>query len=333
MNSRILRTAALVLLSAAVWAQAPTQLKNLTAAYELQRSALTNTFENQVKGARDRYLASLSAAQKAAMAATRTADLAAIAAEIESINSGALPEAAPPDLPRALLQDRRVAAMALSTATRTILPRQRELAVAYHRSLVALEENARKANDPALIDAVAAEKQRALGEVENTGGGQKNRNLVDNGDFAKGPDGSMPIGWTKMHDWKEVSDATVVSEGRDKFLRFRRLQAIQQANLRPEKSMPIPAKARYAEVTFRMRVEGLVKGKEYDPWPGVHIAAKDARDESLAKEEAVMKGDSGWKKLTARLQIPNGAKNLSMGMGPYGAAGIVDFDDVVLEFK
>ncbi len=53
-------TAALVLMSAAAWAQAPTQLKNLTAAYELQRSALTNTFENQVTAARDRCLASLS---------------------------------------------------------------------------------------------------------------------------------------------------------------------------------------------------------------------------------------------------------------------------------
>jgi hypothetical protein len=333
MNSRILCIGALVLMSAATWAQAPAQLKNLTAAYELQRSALKNTFENQVKAARDRYLATLSTAQKAAMAATRTADLAAIGAEIEAINSGALPENAPPDLPRALLPDRRVAAMALGNATRTIIPRQRELAVTFHRSLVALEESARKANDTALIEAIAAEKQRALGEVENAGGGQKNRNLVENGDFSKGPDGSMPPGWAKMHDWKEVSDATVVSEGREKFLRFRRLQAIQQANLRPEKIMPIPAKARYAEVTFRMRVEGLVKGKEYDPWPGVHLSAKDARDESLAKEEAVMKADSGWKKLTARLQIPNGAKSLSMGMGPYGAAGIVDFDDIVLEFK
>jgi hypothetical protein len=198
---------------------------------------------------------------------------------------------------------------------------------------VALEDTARKANDTALIAAIATEKQRALSEVENAGGGQKNRNLVENGDFAKGPDGSMPIGWAKMKDWKEVSDATVVSEGRDKFLRFRRLQSINEANIRPEKIMPIPAKARYAEVTFRMRVEALVKGKEYDPWPGVHLSAKDAKDDSLAKEEAVMKSDSGWKKLTARLQIPNGAKTLSMGMGPYGAAGIVDFDDVVLEFK
>ena len=136
-----------------------------------------------------------------------------------------------------------------------------------------------------------------------------------------------------MHEWKDVPDATVVSEGREKFLRFRRLQAIMQANLRPEKVTTIPAKARYAEVTFRMRVEGLVKGKEYDPWPGVHLSAKDARDESIAKDEAVMKTDSGWKKVTARLQIPNGAKTLGVGVGPYGAAGIVDFDDIVVEFK
>ncbi len=333
MNSRILRIAALALASSVVWAQAPANLKSLTSAYELQRTALTNTLEAQVKAPRDRYLAALSAGQKVAMAATRTADLAAITAEIEAVNSGALPEAAPPDLPRTLLQDRRTAALAFSNASRTLVPRQRELAVNYHRSLVALEDTARKTNDTALIEAIAAEKQRALGEVENTGGGQKNRNIVENGDFSKGPDGGFPMGWAKMKEWKEVPDATVVSEGREKFLRFRRLQAIQQANLRPEKVTTIPAKARYAEVSFRMRVEGLVKGKEYDPWPGIHLSAKDARDESIAKEEAVMKTDSGWKKFTARLQIPDGAKTLGVGLGPYGAAGIVDFDDVVVEFK
>ena len=80
MNSRILRFAALVLASSVVWAQAPANLKSLTSAYELQKAALTNTYEAQVKAPRERYLATLTAGQKTAMAATRTADLAAIAA-------------------------------------------------------------------------------------------------------------------------------------------------------------------------------------------------------------------------------------------------------------
>jgi hypothetical protein len=333
MNNRLLRVAVVLLSSAMVWAQAPVTLKTLTATYELQRSTLTNTFEAQVKPARDRYLAALTAAQKAALAATRTADLAAIGAEIEAVNIGTLPEAAPPDLPRTLLQGRRAAATALANATRMLVPRQRDLALNYQRSLIALEDAARKANDQAQLAAIAAEKQRALGEVESAGGGQKNRNVVENGDFSKPAGGGFPTGWTKAHGWKDVSDATVVSEGRDRFLRFRRLQANNQSDLKPDKVIPIPARARYAEVTFRMRVEGLVKGKEFDPWPGMHISARDAADENLAKEEAVMKSDSSWKRMSARVQLPSETKSLSVSLGPFGSAGIVDFDDVTVEFK
>jgi hypothetical protein len=48
-----------------------------------------------------------------------------------------------------------------------------------------------------------------------------------------------------------------------------------------------------------MRVEGLVKGKEYDPWPGMHLTAKSAGDEKLAQGDAVMKeNSSGWKRLS-----------------------------------
>jgi hypothetical protein len=212
-------------------------------------------------------------------------------------------------------------------------PRQRELAVNYQRSLFTLEQTARKSGDQALIDAIVAEKQRALAEVESAGGGQKNRNVVENGDFSNATAAGWPVGWTKAHTWKEVTDATVVTEGRDKFLRFRRLQAAQQCDLKPDKVIPIPARARSAEVTFRMRVEGIVKGKEYDPWPGVHLSAKDARDESLAKAEAVLKDNGGWKRMTGRVELPNGTKALHVSLGPFGAAGIVDFDDVAVEFK
>ena len=334
MNTRPLRLATLLFSSAVlVFAQAPTPLKTLTSSYELQRSVLTNTYEAQVKGPREKYTASLTAAQKAAAAATRTTDLAAIASELEAVNSGALPEAAPPDLPRNLLQDRRTLVTAFATASKSLVPKQRELAASYLRSLTALEEAARKSNDQALIGAIAAEKQRALAEVESAGGGQKNRNVVDNGDFSRATDGGFPIGWIKAHDWKEVSDATVVSEGRDKFLRFRRLQAIQQSDLKPEKELMIPARARSAEVTFRMRIEGIVKGKDYDPWPGIKLSARDSRDEKLATADAVLKENSGWKRITARVDLPNGTKSLRVALGPFGAAGIVDFDDVVVEFK
>jgi hypothetical protein len=289
--------------------------------------------EAQLKAPRDRYMADLAAAQKAAVAVTRTTDLAAIGAEMEGVQKGSLPETAPPDLPKPLLQNRRAFVAALGTASRTLVPKKRDLAAAYLRSLATLEDSARRANDQATVDAITSEKQRAIAEVESAGGGEKNRNVVDNGDFSRGPETGIPEGWTRAHQWKDVPDCAIVSEGREKFLRFRRLQSIEQADIKPEKTLPIPARARSAEVSFKMRVEGLVKGTKYDFWPGVRLSARDARDEKLAQTDAVMKENSSWKRLTARVDLPKGTTALSVILGPFLSAGIVDFDDVVVEFR
>src|SRR5215211_7819476 len=146
---------ALILSAAAAFAQNLNQLQSLTSAYALQRSTLTSAGEAQVKAPRERYLAALAAAQKTALAGTRTADLAAISAEMTAVASGSLPEAAPPDLPRALVPDRRALVAAFVGAERMVTPRLRELAITYQRSLVALEEVARRGKDQALLDAIA----------------------------------------------------------------------------------------------------------------------------------------------------------------------------------
>src|SRR5687767_7847197 len=196
------RCAALLLISVTAFAQTSSPLQSLTTTYGLQRSTLTATAEAQVKAPRDRYLAALNAAQKAAVAATRTTDLAAISAEMEAVAKSSLPEPAPPDLPRALLPDRRALSSALAAVERMLVPKQRELAVNYQRSLAALEETARRSKDQALLDAIAAEKERAVAEVESVGGGQKNRNVIENGDFSRAADSGLPPGWTRGHSWK-----------------------------------------------------------------------------------------------------------------------------------
>ena len=310
------------------------QLKALTANYEQQRTSATAMCDAQVKPVRDRYLADLAAAQKAAVAAVRTADLAAISGEMDGLQKASLPEAAPPDLPKSLLQDRRAVVAAMATSSRTLVPKKRDLAAAYLRSLTTLEDSARRAKDQAVIDAIATEKQRATAEVEGAGGGEKNRNVVDNGDFSRGPETGIPEGWARAHQWKDAGDCSIVTEGRDKFLRFRRLQAVEQADIKPEKTISIPARAHSAELSFRMRVEGLVKGTKYDFWPGIHLSARDGRDEKLGSTEAVLKeNSSGWKRMTAKLELPKGTTALSVVLGPFLSAGIVDFDDVVVEFR
>ena len=143
-------------------AELPAGLKPHAEKYNRDRAALATTAEATLKPARERYLAALTAAQKTAMAATKTGDIAAIAAEISGVTAGAVPPNIPPDLPRSLAAERRNFVTATATVERTVPPRRRELATAYLQMLATLDAQALKAKDAALTEAVAAEKQRVL---------------------------------------------------------------------------------------------------------------------------------------------------------------------------
>lgn len=314
-------------------AQVSSALKPLTDKYELDRKALADWAETQVKPVRERYLAALTAAQKSAAAALKTGDLAAIAAELLGVNSGTLPPDAPPDLPRALSQHRRAYVSMVATVQRAVLPRQRELQTKYLKSLQALEAAVPSTKDAALAEAIAAEKQRVVAAIHAAGGGPKHRNVIPNSDFSPGEPGGWPPGWKKEARDVEVSDAIIIVEGNSKFLRFRRLQAIRRANLLPENEIAIPENAKSAEFSVRLRVKGLVPGKDHGKYPGVHITARDARGEEVSGESAVSKEDTTWKRVSGRLEIPANAKTLRVSTGPSGAAGIIDLDDIEVEFR
>ena len=318
--------------SSGVAADLPPALKPLTDQFERSREAAKTAGDAQLAPPRERYLAALSAAQKTATAAAKTADLAALAAEIEGVQAGALPTDAPPDLPRALAGDRRSYVTAAANVTRTVAQRQRELATKYLQSLTGLEASALKTRDAALGAAVADEKRRVLALLETSGGGAKHRNVVANGDFSQGVDGSAPPGW-KNETEVAVSDALLVAEGGNKFLRFRRLQALRRANLVQEKEIPIPANAKSAEFSARMRVKGLVAGKDWGIYPSLNVSGRDVRGEEISKEAVAVKEDSGWRRVSGRVQLPSTAKTLKVAIGPHGAAGIIDFDDVEVEFR
>lgn len=325
-------TAALILTMHSAFAEMPPALKPHADKFEADRAALAAAGEAQIKPARDRYLAVLTAAQKAATASAKTGDIAAIASEIEGVGTGALPDALPPDLPRALAQDRRTYTAAAANMAKTIPPRQRELATKYLQTLAAFDASALKTKDGALTEAVAAEKVRVLALMEAAGGGQKFRNVVANADFSQGQPGAFPAGW-KNEAEIQVSDATIVAEGSERFLRFRRLQAQRRANILPEKEIIIPAKAKSVEFSVRLRVKGLVPGKEYNMFPGAHVTGRDARGEEAGGAWAEAKQDTPWKRFTARFAILPTAKTLRIAIGPFGAAGVLDVDDVEVKFQ
>src|SRR5688572_590803 len=203
---------AVTALNATCIAELPALLKPLAEKFDRERITLEAAKESALKPTRDRYLFALTNAQKSATAAAKTADIAAIAAEIGAVNANAVPAEFPPGLPRSLAVDRRGFAAALESVTRTFPARLRELATRYLQSLAALETQALQKRDTKLTEAVAGEKQRALACMESAGGGQKHRNVVENGDFSNGKAGDWPPGWRKSSNWKQATDLALVQE-------------------------------------------------------------------------------------------------------------------------
>lgn len=314
-------------------AELPPLLKPHTERYDRDRAALTAAGAAALKPARDRYLAALAAAQKVATAAVKTGDLAAISAEVAGANGGAVKPEFPPDLPRSLATERKNFIAATANIDRAIPPKQRELTAKYLQTLAALDAQALRANDTALTEAIAAERQRVLPHHESAGGGQKNRNVVDNADFSEGTVGGWPTGWTSGVNWKKAGDVMLMQEGNDRFVRFRRLQVDEQANIAPEKQIAIPARARSAEFSARIRVKALTPGKTWGIYPRIKVDTCDAAGEKIAEEQADGKQDGGWKKISGRCAIASNARTLRIQIGPFCAAGVFDFDDVVVEFK
>lgn len=313
-------------------AELPRALTSHAAKFEADRAALIKSAENYLKPARDRYLAVLASAEKAATAGGKQQDSVAIAAEARLVDAGTPAEEFPPDLPRTLAPHRREYMMAFSTVQKTIPAKLREIATTYLKAIAALESSALKPTDAAVLTAIATEKQRVLVLVEAAGGAQKHRNVVANSDFSEGGPGSMPPKWRAEAE-VPVTDATVIADGATKFLRFRRLQPLRRANLLPEKEVTIPAKARSVAFSVRLRVKDLVPGKDYDTYPGAHITGRDARGEEAGGGWAVVKEDTGWKRFTVRFPLEPEAKTLRIAVGPFGAAGLFDVDDIEVEFK
>lgn len=313
--------------------QWPPALKPHAEQYGNARKAILASADAMLKPPQDRYLAALQAAERVATSAAKTGDLAAIAAEIAGTHGGALPAEFPPDLPRSLASERRNFLTAVANIERTIPVKLRDLATRYLQTLALLEAQAAKVKDAALSQAIAEERQRVIPHMEAAGGGQKNRNVVANGDFAAGEAGQWPQSWRACNSWKKASDVTMMQEGNDRFVRFRRLQVDHQANLSPEKEIAIPARARSVEFSARIRVKGFTAGKDYDIYPGIRVSTRDAAGEKIADETVEVKQDGGWKKLTGRCPISDKAKTLRVEFGPFSSAGVIDFDDVIVEFK
>jgi hypothetical protein len=207
------------------------------------------------------------------------------------------------------------------------------------QALAPLEQTAAQQRNTALAEAVAGEKERVLAATTTAVAPALRKNALKNGDFSQADAGGLPKGWQpKGNEFQKDSvpwqnDASILQEGSEKFLRFRRKVSVRQANLAPVPVIMVPERAKVAEVSVRLRVEGLVPAKGFGQYPGVGFRVFDAAGNSPGWEWAVTKENTRWRTVTASLVLQPGAKTLEMAVGPWSAAGICDFDDVEVEFK
>ena len=227
----------------------------------------------------------------------------------------------------------------MQTIEKNAIAKLKEASGRYLQILTSLEQAAISQKNAPLAEAVATEKARVLSLDALIAPPALHRNVIVNGDFSKtGADG-LPDGWIqKGAEYQKNSvpwqnDALIIEEGSGKFLRFRRSASVRLSNLAPAKPILVPDRAKAAVVSVRLRVDGLVEGKNYDRFPGVAIRAVDASGASPGAVSASATENTRWRTFTARLTLQPSAKKLELALGPWAAAGICDFDDVELKFE
>lgn len=313
-------------------AEVPAGLKPYVDRFDQDCAALNALKDAQMKVPRDRYQTALAAAGKAAGVAGKTNVIAAVNAEIEAVGKGEVREGFPADLPHQLAPARDGYLMAAASAARAMPSRQREAASRYLRVLATLEASAAKSMDAEMADAVSNERMRAVALLE-AASGKSDRNAVPNGDFTEGDNGSMPTEWRSVSAETPVADATLVTEGMDRFLRFKRATALPHADLVLGSEIALPAKTKALSYSVRMRVKGAaITGKAHNLNPGVHFIARDANEQEVCNAWASATQESSWRKFGGRMQLPATAKSLRIVLGPNGSTGTIDFDDVEVEF-
>jgi hypothetical protein len=317
----------------------PAPLRVPAAKYAQDRAALNTAREKEFEPWRSRYLKVLLDAQAAGTNAARSTAAVAQADEIQALKSGSIPAEIPVDFPRSLVPARKEFQTGVQTLDRAVAARVKDLDVRYLQTLAALDRQATSTRDTALTAAIATEREHMANVLSADAAVPLHRNVVINGKFSEVEPSGLPKGWKpRGENWHGenlpwANDATVVQEGAEKFLRFRRTQSIRLANMTPSASINIPPRARAVAVSVKMRVEGLVPAKGYDVYPGLSIRAYDANGSSPGTDKLETTENTRWRKFSKKVALPPGAKTLGIIIGPWAAMGTCDFDDVDVEFE
>lgn len=309
-------------------AEFPPQLQPHADKYAQEHQAVNNARAKQADTLRTRYAAALAAAQTAAMRANQGGSLAAIEAELKELKSDLVASAFPPDLPRSLVPARREFATGVDALEKVVAARTKVISARYLQALMPLEQTAAQQKNTALAEAVTGEKERVLAGITTGVAPPLRKNALRNGDFSQADADGLPKGWQpKGNEFQKDSvpwqnDASILQEGSEKFVRFRRKASVRQANLAPVSVIMVPERAKVAEVSVRLRVEGLIPAKGFGQYPGVGFRVLDAAGNSPGWEWAVAKEDTRWRTVTGTYALQPGAKTLEMAVCPWSSAGL-----------
>jgi hypothetical protein len=339
MKSTRLLCPLLVLAPLLLRAESFPELEPPLAQYTQDRKTLDDARARQVEAAQARYLTALATARGEAAKANKGGTVNAIDAEIAQAKSEVHAAAMPADLPHSLATARREFLTAMDALEKATAARMKDVNGRYLKALTSLEQTAASRGNAPLTEAIQREKTRLSAANPALAAPALRHNAILNGDFSKTGADNLPVGWQPKGTgyqkdsvpWQ--SDATVIQEGSEKFLRFRRTSSVRLANLAPVAPIAIPERAKFAVLSVRLRVEGLVAAQGYDRFPGATIRALDATGATPGGVSASATENTRWRNFTARLTLQPGAKTLEVSLGPWAATGICDFDDVEVKFE
>ncbi len=140
-------------------------------------------------------------------------------------------------------------------------------------------------------------------------------NLVSNGDFSAGE-----------QDWKLSDKAEIRALDTNKYLHLNVPTLVMYT-----KDIAIDPSWKTLTTSVRMQVKGFKQGPE--AWSMVRVAASFLGADGHASYPGMAQksGDTaGWEKVEVTQQIPAGAVQYKVQLANFGAAGEVDFDDLVI---
>lgn len=148
------------------------------------------------------------------------------------------------------------------------------------------------------------------------------KNIVVNGDFEDG----IETGW------KIIGDPRMVTSESEDNTKFARIQPKDPAFCELRQKFPVGEDWTGLQVTARVRVTDLIKGPESHNTATLLYVFEDAAGQHVGEwNQLMVQKSQDWTEMVGEVkEIPPGATTLAVSCAMMNAAGVADFDNVVV---